>query len=98
MAHPKNAIPTTRGWVHERTGELLKSQRISPEFIAAWHHDKAPASAPEPQWQPHPPQTLHEAPAVERELTEEETAWHQPMQDDLDRYEQDLIDEENADG
>lgn len=86
MAHPKNAIPTRRGWVHERTGELLKSQRISPEFIAAWHNDHsaapapapapAPEPTPEPVWETHTPRTLHEAPAEERDLTEEEVAWN----------------------
>ena len=30
---PKGAIPTTRGWVHPRTGELLKSQRITQEQL-----------------------------------------------------------------
>ena len=32
-AGPKGAIPTTRGWVHPRTGELLKSQRITQEQL-----------------------------------------------------------------
>jgi hypothetical protein len=30
---PKGAIPTTRGWMHPRTGELLKSQRITQEQL-----------------------------------------------------------------
>ena len=33
MLHPpnwqKDALPTTRGWAHPRTGEILKSQKIS---------------------------------------------------------------------
>ena len=32
-AGPKGAIPTTRGWVHPTTGELLKSQRITQEQL-----------------------------------------------------------------
>lgn len=51
---PKGAIPTIRGWIHPRTGELLKSQRISEQQIQDWH------GAPEPVLQ-----TLHEAPVVE---------------------------------
>lgn len=29
----KDAIPTTRGWTHPKTGELLVSRRISKEEI-----------------------------------------------------------------
>lgn len=34
---PKGAHPTTRGWVNPRTGELLKSQRITEGQINEWH-------------------------------------------------------------
>lgn len=34
---PKGAHPTNRGWVHPRTGELLKSQRITQVQIDEWH-------------------------------------------------------------
>ena len=60
---PKNAIPTTRGWVNPETGELLKSQKISVDQITEWHEHSAP-------------QTLHEAPAVERPLTTAEVTHH----------------------
>ena len=30
---PKGAHPTLRGWVHPKTGELLKSQKISQQAI-----------------------------------------------------------------
>tara|TARA_Y100001938_G_C7745710_1_gene261458 strand:- start:31 stop:333 length:303 start_codon:yes stop_codon:yes gene_type:complete len=30
---PKGAIPTSKGWVHPKTGELLKSQRITQEQL-----------------------------------------------------------------
>ena len=30
---PKGAIPTSRGWIHPKTGELLKSQRITQEQL-----------------------------------------------------------------
>jgi hypothetical protein len=33
VAGPKGAIPTAKGWVHPRTGELLKSQRITQEQL-----------------------------------------------------------------
>jgi len=29
----KNAVPTTRGWVHPKTGELLKAQKMSQEKV-----------------------------------------------------------------
>lgn len=32
-AGPKGAIPTHRGWINPRTGELLKSQRITQEQL-----------------------------------------------------------------
>ena len=58
---PKNAIPTSRGWVHEQTGELLKSQKIPQSFIDEWHGiDNTPKV-----------QTLHEAPVVEKEVDED---------------------------
>lgn len=30
---PKGAIPTLRGWINPKTGELLKSQRITQEQL-----------------------------------------------------------------
>lgn len=34
---PKGAHPTVRGWVHPKTGELLKSQKISQQVVDDWH-------------------------------------------------------------
>lgn len=34
----KNAVPTLRGWCHPKTGELLKSQRISQSEIDEWYN------------------------------------------------------------
>ena len=34
----KNALPTLRGWCHPKTGELLKSQRISQYEIDEWYN------------------------------------------------------------
>lgn len=73
----KNAHPSPRGWIHPRTGELLKAQKMSQEQINEWwqaqgsplHHIPEPAPAPVPQ-------TLTEAPSVERELTTEEVEHH----------------------
>ena len=46
---PKGAVPTVRGWVHPRTGELLKSQKISQTQIDEWHGvSAAPAPKPAP--------------------------------------------------
>ena len=69
---PKGSVPTHRGWVHRKTGELLKRQKLSSAFIAEWHAQEAgvptPAPAPAPAPAPEPViQTLHEAPVVEEE-------------------------------
>lgn len=78
---PKGSVPTHRGWVHRKSGELLKRQKLSSDFIAEWHAREAgvpaPAPAPEPVMQ-----TLHEAPVVEREVTEAEVEWHAPEETD----------------
>jgi hypothetical protein len=61
---PKNAIPTPKGWVHSKTGELLKAGKISQQQIDEWH------GVPEEvvQHEEHVIQTLHEAPHVEVEV------------------------------
>jgi hypothetical protein len=53
-AGPKGAIPTTRGWVHPTTGELLKSQRITQEQLDEYNGvqmiaEPAPIIEPEPE-------------------------------------------------
>lgn len=72
---PKGSVPTHRGWVHPKSGELLKRQKLSSEFIAEWHGHTTPAPAPVMQ-------TLHEAPVVERAVTEAEVQWHAPEETD----------------
>jgi hypothetical protein len=42
MKGPKNAVPTLRGWINPKSGELLKSQKISQSDIDAWHGVSAP--------------------------------------------------------
>ena len=59
---PKGAVPTTRGWENPKTGELLKSQRISEDQIAEWNE----AVNPTPK-----PQVLREAPVTTEEAIEE---------------------------
>ena len=66
---PKGTIPTQRGWVHERTGELLKSQRITAEQISEWYGKPTL-------------QTLHEAPHVETFVEEEISDFHYAPIDD----------------
>ena len=42
----KDAVPSTKGWHHPRTCELLKSQSFTQEQVDAWHGPKAkPAKA-----------------------------------------------------
>ena len=47
-----HAVPTTRGWKHPRTSEILKRRAISEAEIAAWHAGQsgtpAPVAAPAP--------------------------------------------------
>jgi hypothetical protein len=66
---PKNAHPTLLGWVHPKSGELLKAAKLSPMQIAEWWAAQEPVHAPAPQ-------TLHEAPSVERALHEPEIEHH----------------------
>jgi len=54
---PRGAVPTSRGWENPRTGELLKSQKISQVQIDEWHGVTAPPPAPEPE-----PAVLTESP------------------------------------
>lgn len=78
----KGGFPTVEGWVWVKPNgrtEVLKSASFSAADIAEWHA----ASRPAPVVEPAPVvQTLHEAPVVERAVTEEEIDWH--MEDDLD--------------
>ncbi len=34
---PKGSVPTARGWVHPRTGELLKAMKITKEQLDEYH-------------------------------------------------------------
>lgn len=51
---PKGAIPTHRGWIDPRSGELLKSQRITQEQLDQYNGvqmlaEPAPVIEPEPE-------------------------------------------------
>lgn len=64
------AYPTKDGWTVDRSKgktEVIKRKKFTAAEIAEWHGH----SAPEPVVQ-----TLHEAPVVERAVTEEEHDWH----------------------
>jgi len=69
MAAPKNSVPTPRGWVHERTGELLKAQKLSASFIATWH-GTAQGVMVEPKT-PAKPVTTPRKPRVTKKMVEE---------------------------
>jgi hypothetical protein len=65
----KDAVPTKKGWCHPRTGELLKSQRITEEQINEWHgvtEEPVVEAAPEPI-------------VVEEPVVEEDTCDHANM-------------------
>ena len=55
----KNAVPTLKGWCHPKTGELLKSQRISQEDINEWNKVEEPTVVVE-----EPPVVTETPPAV----------------------------------
>ncbi len=77
MVIPKNSVASTRGWVHQRTGELLKASRMSQEQVDAWWANQQEAVAPAPVAPlHHNPQTLTEAPSVERTLSDAEISHH----------------------
>lgn len=65
----KDAIPTTRGWTHPRTGELLVSGRISEGQINEYL-----GIAEEPQV----------APVVEVPTVEEDPIVEEPMASDME--------------
>ena len=69
------AYPTSRGWAVARPKgreEIIRSGKFTAAEIAEWHGQSAPAPVVEEPVM----QTLHEAPAVERVVTEEEVEWH----------------------
>ena len=43
-----HAVPTTRGWKHPRTSEILKKRAIHPHDIAAWHRANGSEPTAEP--------------------------------------------------
>jgi len=55
---PKGAEPTLRGWINPKTGELLKSQRMTQAQVDEWHGVK-----PEPKPEPAPVEVPEEASA-----------------------------------
>lgn len=44
----KDAVPSTKGWHHPRTCELLKSQSFTQEQVDVWHGPKKKPAKPEP--------------------------------------------------
>ena len=63
--YQKDAVPTSRGWTHPRTGELLKAQKFSEQQIS--EYNGAPEEKVEQQTQP---EMLVEAPVSGRSLEE----------------------------
>lgn len=65
-AWAKDAVPTVRGWVSPK-GELLKSQKISPQDVATWQNmnNFTVESTPEPE---PAPEVLTEAPPSQKGL------------------------------
>jgi|SaaInlV_125m_DNA_1040241.scaffolds.fasta_scaffold165575_1 hypothetical protein len=49
MGYLDNAKATTRGWVHKKTGELLKSQKMSQSEADALNGVSAPKAKPAPE-------------------------------------------------
>lgn len=66
---PKKAIPTPKGWVHPRTNELLKSQRISQKQIDEWYG----VSEPAPEIELVVEKVIEEEPEPEQEVVDFES-------------------------
>jgi len=70
----KNAIPTVKGWVHPKTGELLKAQKMTQKKVDELLAKSAPKPvepAPEPEVKATPKRTRR-AKKVEEIVEEEE--------------------------
>jgi len=70
---PKGAIPTLRGWIDPKTGELLKSQLFTQEQLDAYNGVQMIAE-PAPVIEPEPEPEMELIVDVEPELIEEEPA------------------------
>lgn len=64
-----DAVPTTRGWVHPRTGELLKSQKISAADVKAYLEPVVEETKPKRK-RKSAKTTLTEAPVNDKSLEE----------------------------
>jgi len=70
----KGAVPTTRGWTHARTGELLVARPISQADVDQWmieNTETEPAEGYQKLDNNFQPQTLTESPTTEEEFAEE---------------------------
>jgi hypothetical protein len=48
----KDAVPSTKGWHHPRTCELLKSQSFTQEQVDEWHGPKKKPAKSKPVVEP----------------------------------------------
>ena len=69
--YQKDAIPTSRGWTHPRTGELLKAQKLSEQQIGEYLGEVITSAPPEPIEITINPVSLTESPTTEEEFVEE---------------------------
>ena len=67
---PKGSIPTRRGWVHPRTGELLKATKITQEQLDEYNGIQVLAE-PEPAVEEDPHVYMDD---IEDEVQEAQTA------------------------
>ena len=74
------AVPTVSGWMvakpKGKKGEIIKAAKFTPAQIAEWYAERSGAAPAKPVVQ-----TLHEAPVVEKELTESEVEYHYGQED-----------------
>ena len=66
-----DAVPTTRGWVHPKTGELLVGGSVAQKDIDAWNEAMNP---PAPVAKPKPAPKKRAATLKESPVTEDEFA------------------------
>ena len=81
----KHAIATTRGWTHERTGEILKRQTFSQAEVDEWM--SAHMGAPINEAPPQPAPMIDESPVMhthDNGVTHSHEGGHEPHEHEVD--------------
>jgi hypothetical protein len=87
-AWAKGAIPTEKGWVNPKNGELLVSRKLSDRQLTEyWNAQKTSAPAPTPAPAPKPEPIIEADPVVEEAApTAEPLIEAEPVEEDVDHW------------